>query len=62
LSFDICFVFDGRLAQSVYAGGFSADTYELYYLAKEMYTIPQAILIIAGIGSLLIEDAARKLE
>lgn len=52
----------GALMILVYAGSYSGDTYELHLLAKELFNIPQAILIIAGIGSLLLEDAAKKLE
>ena len=44
----------------LFAGGFSDDTYELHRLAKELFTLPQAILIIAAIASVVIEDYATK--
>ena len=40
----------------VVAGKFSTDTYELYRLAEELYRLPQAVLIIAAIGSVIIEE------
>lgn len=38
------------------AGKFTANTYELHRFAKELFTLPQAILIIAAIASAVIED------
>ncbi len=40
----------------VVAGGFSTDTYKLYFLAEELYRLPQAILLIAAIGSVILEE------
>lgn len=50
----------GCLFALLMAGGFSADTYELHRLAGELFTLPQAILIIAAIASVVIEDFATK--
>lgn len=44
----------------LFAGRFSADTYELHRFANELFRIPQAVLIIAAIGSVIIEDYATK--
>ncbi len=40
----------------VAAGRFSTDTYRLYLLAEELYRLPQAILLIAAVGSVILED------
>ncbi len=40
----------------VVAGRFSTDTYRLYLLAEELYRLPQAILLIAAIGSVILEE------
>ena len=42
------------------AGKFSAATYELHRFANELFTLPQAILIIAAIASVVIEDYSTK--
>ena len=44
----------------IYAGPYSASTYELHHLVRELYTMPQAILLISGIGSLVMEDLANR--
>jgi len=38
------------------AGKFSASTYELHRFAKELFTLPQAILLIAAIASVIMEE------
>ena len=43
----------------IYAGHFSAATYNLYHLAEDLYTMPQALLIIAAVGCSILERAAK---
>lgn len=40
----------------IYIGGVTANTYYLYLLAKELSQIPAALMFIAGIGSVCIEE------
>ena len=40
----------------VAAGKFSTDTYKLYLLAEELYRLPQGILLIAAVGSVIFEE------
>ena len=42
------------------AGGYSTDTYRLYAMAKELYTAPQAILMVAAVGSVCVEEIATR--
>jgi len=51
-----CVLLSGCLLALLIAGKFSADTYELHRFAKELFTLPQAILIIAAIASAVMED------
>lgn len=37
-------------------GVFTADTAHLYRLARELMTLPQAVLLIAALASVLIEE------
>lgn len=55
-----CIMFACCLLALLMASGFSADTYELHRLAEELFRLPQAILIIAAIASVVIEDFATK--
>ncbi len=40
------------------AGVFKYETSHLYYIARELATLPQAILLIAAIASAVIEEHA----
>jgi hypothetical protein len=42
------------------AGKFSADTYKIYRLAEEFFRLPQALLFIAAIGSVILEEQVKK--
>ncbi len=42
------------------AGRFSPDTYRLYRLAEELFRIPQAVLFVAAIGSVILEEHITK--
>ncbi len=42
------------------AGRLSTDTYKLYRLAEEMFRIPQAVLFVAAIGSVILEEHITK--
>ncbi len=42
------------------AGRFAPDTYKIYRLAEELFRLPQAVLFIAAIGSVLLEEQLSK--
>ena len=42
------------------AGRFSSDTYNIYRLAEELFRLPQAVLFIAAIGSVILEEQVKK--
>lgn len=44
----------------LFAGSFSPDTYKIYRLAEELFRLPQAILFIAAIGSVILEEQLKK--
>ena len=65
LTIKICLLLSNALLAAalvvrVYAGPYSEATYELHHLARELYTMPQAILLISGIGSLVMEDMSNR--
>jgi len=43
-------------------GRFSPDTYNIYRLAEELLRLPQAVLFIAAIGSVILEERFTKEE
>lgn len=51
-----CAILSLSLLVQVYAGEFSARTYELHYTAAELYRLPQSILLLCAIGSFIISD------
>lgn len=42
------------------AGRFTPDTYKIYRLAEELFRLPQAVLFIAAIASVLFEEQLSK--
>ena len=44
----------------VYAGGFSIHTYTLYQIARELFNLPVAVLLLGSIASVCIEEATLK--
>ncbi|MGM9521269.1 MAG: hypothetical protein ACI3VB_02175 [Oscillospiraceae bacterium] len=51
-----CIMLAASLLILVYAGELTAHTYRLHYLGAELYRTPQAILLAASIGALIIDD------
>ena len=42
----------------MHAGPMNADNYDTYLLARELYTLPQAVLLIATLAGVIIEERA----
>jgi hypothetical protein len=55
-----CALLLGAAVLHLLGDGFSATTYPIYYCAKEMAQLPAAILLIATIGSVIVEDVSLK--
>ncbi|MGE4484421.1 MAG: hypothetical protein AB7C97_04795 [Oscillospiraceae bacterium] len=55
-----CLMLTAALAIMLAAGETSAHTYNLYRIAKELYSFPAAILLVVAIASVCIEERFMK--
>lgn len=51
-----CVVLIGAFVLLLQSGCFSSSSYESYCLASELWRAPQAILLVAALGTVLIEE------
>ncbi len=55
-----CVYLTSALVLLVSVGSFTARNYEMYLFARYLYSVPQAILLLAVIGSAIVEEQAVK--
>ena len=51
-----CAVLLAALIMLAAAGGFSAETYDTYYLAAELYRIPCGVLFLSVVGAAILQE------
>lgn len=51
-----CFLLSLALLAEVWGGELTARTYEIHYLAAELYRLPQGLLLLAFIAAAVIND------
>ena len=54
-----CSMVFGALVGLFMSGDLNPETYHIYLMAKELASIPAGLLLIAGIGTIMLEDKSR---